>query len=385
MLVSAPYAPGDERGINELYELLTRRGRDARTFGWEWLEQPVGEPAIWVIKEQDTGEVVGQHCLMPLQLSWFGRPVMLGKTENTMMHPRFRGTGAYFPFEQRFIERELDDRFAMLMTTWAGGAPGRIRAKLGYTRLARWTEYLYFADSAAATALFGRAVDRALEERPLLRGLARGALRAAASVAVPVSRLPARSPSPDLTIERLAAVDPVAGEIDAFWERNAAHFGITIWRSAAYLRWRLDANPWVDHDVLLARREGRLVGYAVAHPDRKGGTAATSKLVDVVVERNEPDLLADVIGLATRALVARGHDVVRCGTLSPNAHLGRALSRAGYLRPDPPQLRLRPRPQLRRKPGAPVMLKVADSSLDLRTATDPRNWYFTVLFTEGIG
>ncbi len=384
-LISTPYQPGDEEGINALYRTLTGRVRGRRRFAWEWLDQPEGEPQIWLIKEAGTGEIVGQHCLMPLQLSWFGRRIMLGKTENTMMHLRFRGTGAYFPFEKRFVEEELDDRFAMLMTTWAGGAPGRIRAKLGYRRLDRWVEYLYFADRSAVAAFLGAAADRALEAKARTRRAAGLALASGAPAILGVSRFRARGLADPPSLTSVRDLDPVAEEIDAFWERNRARFGITIWRSSRYLRWRLFDNPWVEHELWLARLDGELVGYAVVKADRGHGDVAKATLVDVVVEGNDGELLARVIAGVARTQVDRGVGVVRCATLAACRPLGPALGRAGFLRLDPPRLERRPRPRIRRRPGAPVMLRVLDPQLASNAATDPRNWYFTVLFTEGIG
>ena len=379
-LISAPYEPGDEVGINALYQRLTGRQRERRHFDWEWLQQPTGEPLIWVIREEDSGEIVGQHCLMPLELSWFGRRVLIGKTENTMMHPRYRGTGAYFPFEQRFVENELDDRFAMLMTTWAGGAAGRIRAKLGYRELGRWAEYLHFADRARAAGFLDAAASKALDGRPWARAAARRSLALLAPVAVGHARRRRRRVDHDLTLTVSNELDPVADEIDAFWDRNRARYGITIWRSSRYLRWRLFDNPWVDHELWLARRGADLVGYAVvAH-----GQDGTARLIDTLVEGDDEELLTAMFAAVTRALVERGVSLVRAGVLGPDPGQQRALTRAGFLRLEAPSFEGKPRPRIRRHSGAPVMLRVLDPTLEPDLSMDPRNWYFSVLFTEGI-
>jgi len=376
-LISAPYQPGDEEGINALYRRLTGRTRGPRRFAWEWLQQPTGEPCIWVIRDDDTGEIVGQHCLMPLELSWFGQRVLIGKTENTMMHPRYRGTGAYFPFERRFIERDLDDRFAMLMTTWAGGAPGRIRAKLGYCRLGRWAELLRFADRTQARRTLGAAVDKAFGGRT--RALARRGLPLATPVIAGLSRRRrAVGSRPDLSIH--SHLDGVSDELDAFWDRNRAHYGITIWRSSRYLRWRLFDNPWVEVELWLARRGPELMGYAVIQRLDDGAV----RLIDVLVEGNDPARLTTLLATLSDALLVQGTTLIRAGVLGPSQHLEGSLVRAGFLRLELPRVVRRPRPRIRWRTGAPVMLQVRDTALDRDTAMDPRNWYFTVLFTEGI-
>jgi hypothetical protein len=379
-LISAPYQPGDEVGINALYERLTGRRRERRHFAWEWLQQPTGEPLIWVIREEESGEIVGQHCLMPLELSWFGRRVLIGKTENTMMHPRYRGTGAYFPFEQRFVEHELDDRFSMLMTTWAGGAPGKIRAKLGYRELGRWAEYLHFADRTRAAGFLDAAARKALESRPRAQAVARRSLALLAPVAVRHASRRRRLDGHDLTLSVTGDLEPVADEIDAFWEGNRACYGITIWRSSRYLRWRLFDNPWVDHELWIARRGPDLVGYAVVLRGEDG----SARLIDTLVEGNDEELLAAMFAAVTRALVERGVELVRAGVLGPSRCQQRALTRAGFLRLELPSIERSPRPRIRRRSGAPVMVRVLDPTLEQAASMDPRNWYFSVLFTEGI-
>ena len=142
----------------------------------------------------------------------------------------------------------------------------------------------------------------------------------------------------DLTLTVSTKLDPVADEIDAFWDRNRARYGITIWRSSRYLRWRLFDNPWVDHDLWIARRGADLVGYAVVAQGQDG----TARLIDTLVEGDDVDLLAAMFAAVTRALVERGVSLVRAGVLGPNAGQQRALTRAGFLRIDAPSFERRP-------------------------------------------
>jgi hypothetical protein len=70
-----------------------------------------------------------------------------------------------------------------------------------------------------------------------------------------------------VSIERLSG--PPREEFDFLSKRFIAIYGgMTIHRSAAYLKWRLHDNPFVTSTILTARRHGELCGYAafaIAH------------------------------------------------------------------------------------------------------------------------
>jgi hypothetical protein len=83
---------------------------------------------------------VGHHGLIPIQLDYFGNTFLLGKTENTILHPKYSGTGIYFIHERKFLQ-ECQARHDLLCTTFAHGTPEKIRRKLGYKSVGRYLTY----------------------------------------------------------------------------------------------------------------------------------------------------------------------------------------------------------------------------------------------------
>jgi hypothetical protein len=96
---------------------------------------------MWLLEDSDMGKIVGHHDLIPIKFSCFGRLILTGKTENTVMHLQYRGRGIYYPFEVKFCE-EAKERFQLLYTTWAVAEHGRIRLKLGYAIVGRYAHYI---------------------------------------------------------------------------------------------------------------------------------------------------------------------------------------------------------------------------------------------------
>ena len=78
-----------------------------------WLHTPEGTGSIWVITEAESGKIVGHHGLIPINADYFGKALLLGKTENTILHPKYLGTGIYFIHEKRFLQ-EAVKRFDLL-------------------------------------------------------------------------------------------------------------------------------------------------------------------------------------------------------------------------------------------------------------------------------
>jgi hypothetical protein len=96
---------------------------------------------MWLLEDSDMGKIIGHHDLLPIKFSYFGRPILTRKTENTVMHPQYRGKGIYYPFEVKFCD-EAKERFQLLYTTWTVAEHGRIRPKLGYAIVGCYASYV---------------------------------------------------------------------------------------------------------------------------------------------------------------------------------------------------------------------------------------------------
>jgi len=380
-LILARYVPGDEVGLNDLYDTITGRRRDAAKYAWEWLDLPDGPAEIWTAKEEQSGELVGHTGYLPLNVCYFGSPILLGKTENCMMLPRYRGTGAYFPLEQRVTEEKLGDRFAMLMTTSAVGAAGKVRSKLGYQLLDHWMLWVRFLSARGARAYVERIWERH-GPQSRIGTLAGGLLARLAPLTTRYAHVVAGRRS-RVGVQRFTSLDGLTAELDAFWERNKGEFGITVWRSSSYLQWRVFDNPYFDNVIYAAQECDKLVGYAVVQPEKgQGRDSRAVSIADIVAERGDPALTSSILRAVLVDLVTRGIDEVRVATLRTSPRLGSALTRAGFVKLQVPSLMgLRARGR-RAVGGDPVVIRQRLAGLE--RARNPASWYFTSLFNEGV-
>ena len=325
--VSRRYQPGDEVHINGLYKLITGRDRGAAEFAWEWLDTWDGQGSMHLLFDLDREEgdqLIAQYSLIPIPLSVWGRPTVAGKTENCMSHFEYRGSGAYFAHERQCFEEEKK-RFSFFFTTTGeivGGAPGKVRMKLGYTAFDNWAKYTLWSRTGALraelTTMIATKGKAGKALAPVLSGLLAAALQG-------YSRLRRRRTCGYRVAVHREADAPLE-EIAALWARNREHYGISVDRSAAYLRWRVNDDPYIDHEYLTMHGDGRLLGYVICyvHGDKM-------YIADILVEGARTDLFRHLLAaLAKRAReLAVGR--VTCVTLRRSRLLPRRLRSAGYL------------------------------------------------------
>ena len=137
------FRSGDEQVINDLYHAVTGRFRSIEEYRWQWLSAPAGPGEICLIEcEGPRGDVqlIGHHGIMPLRFSIGEHNLVLGKTENTMVHPEFRSKILYPRYEQKFL-REYEGRYDALFSTMGPPAALRQRRALGYKAENHWMRY----------------------------------------------------------------------------------------------------------------------------------------------------------------------------------------------------------------------------------------------------
>jgi len=357
------YHNGDEHGIVALYNLITGASRTVEQHLWEWLDVPSpAKSKIWVI-EDETGEIVGHHGLIALPGICNDKPILLGKTENTILHPRYLGTGIYFLHERRFA-KEAEDFFDVMITTAAGGVPGKIRNKLGfiiideYERLLKIIKFDYL-DSKIKTRNY----------YPLLRvltGIGYGCYRLF---------IRSRKGKPAVQLSAITDIGPWEQKIDSFWNENRKYYGLTIDRTAKFLKWRFLDNPNLRYDFLIAAsRTDNIIGYCIVLPRDNGKLI---KIQDIIVEKNNPDLVEAFL-LAIEEYY-KDANAVSFHTLRSNRTNG-IFRKTGYI-PVNAIGKL-----VSKKPVDMFANKFMAKSKKLHPMDYQKgeNWYYTEIFSEGV-
>lgn len=374
--ISRTYRPGDEVQINRLYAMITGRERTPGEYAWEWLDTWAGQGSInlrFDLDREEGDQLIAQYSLIPTPLSVFGRPTVAGKTENCMSHPDHRGTGMYSLHERECFEKEKE-KYSFFFTTAgqvAGGAVGRVRLKLGYRAFDNWVNYtLWLRPGALRQEL--RAIIAA--KGAVGRTLAPVLSAPVAAVVQAFSRCRRRGRCGYRMAVDRAGAEPLE-EIDALWQANRERYGITVDRTAGYLRWRIDEDPYLEHEYLTISAGDRLLGYAVYFIQND-----TLHIVDLLVDGERAALFRHLLAAVAGRGRERGVERVKCLTLRRSPFLARRLRSAGFLNKaifSPVALRRSFRPRQ-------FFLYIPDDLRDDPRVADQASWYVTELVLEGL-
>ncbi|PIE24471.1 MAG: hypothetical protein CSA62_04115 [Planctomycetota bacterium] len=259
------YQPGDEQAILDTFNLTFREvcgegyvDRELSHWEWEFGQNPAG--ARMMLAFAPDGRCAAQYAATPMKVVLAGgKELSFFHAVDSMVHPEFRKGLSKRPIfvdmAERFFERYggREDHLGFgypVRPAWRIG-----ERYLGY-RLIRTLEYL-------------------------LQNV--GVAKAPSEVEVELS-------------------DRFPEQVDELFAELQPGFACTVEKSFVYLDWRYRRCPSIEYKILLARREGRLRGFAVVRSDG-GLVPGAATIGDLLVGSDEPEILA--------ALVAKAHEIAR--------------------------------------------------------------------------
>lgn len=379
-LESRSYRSGDEYGIVKLYNEITGSCRTVEQHRWEWMETPQGIGTMWVITESESGDIVGHHGLIPIHADYFGQNLLLGKTENTVLHPKYLGTGIYFIHEKKFLQQAMK-RFDLLYTTFAHGTPCKIRQKLGYKAVGKYLTYEKIIRNPYLKKTLDALIEKKIPNR-LLRIFCKFINRMFGDFLM-IFFVRRGKIDKRIAFEMVEDIDSISREIDQFCDRNKGYFGITINRTSQYLKWRIFKNPHLKYNFLLARKFDKVIGYVVTknpapHVNR-------CEVVDLVCEQNDEIIFNTLLNAAVKSVMETKVGTVRFTTLNSNNFLNRRLIKNGFLPLQKMASFVFKRLTADISGDTSVLLaRMINQNINDIKLYNPNCWYYTDLFNEGI-
>jgi hypothetical protein len=327
---------------------------------------------VFDLDREEGDQLVAQYSLIPTPLSVWGRPALAGKTENCMSHPDLRGSGLYSAHERECFEQEKT-KYSFFFTTAGevtGGAVGRVRMKLGYTAFDNWAKYTLWLRTGALREEFRAMVaDKGTVGKtlaPALSGLF-------ATVLQTYSRLRRRRTC-GYRVAVHGTADAPLEEIAGLWERNRERYGISVDRSAGYLRWRVNDDPYIEHEYLTMYGDDGLLGYVICYVQ-----GDTLYVVDILVDGTRTALFRHLLAALTRRGRELGADRIKCLALRRSRLLPRRLRSAGFL----DTAVLWPSAFIKSRRPRQFFLYIPEELRDDPKVSEHANWYITELVLEG--
>lgn len=261
------YEPGDEVAIVALFTRVFGAGVAARDLGWwrwEFAACPAGSRIVLAV-DADTGEVIAQYAALELPCHVDGRIEIVTQPVDSMVDPRWRGTGAFVAAAKRYFE--LFGHAGRCVASY--GFPSPRAARLGQHQLGYVPAFMPVMALHANLFAKGRWQSLARSSPPL----------------------------PVREVRRFGA------EVDELWQRSRASHPFALVRDARYLNWRFAAAPTPHRMFLVDGARGVRAAFVV----REGWCAESIlALAEFVAMAGDAEALATALGFALCHAQARG-------------------------------------------------------------------------------
>lgn len=344
------YRPGDEKGINDMYNSVFGMERSLETWQWKYEDSPRGNIKLIYVME-DGGRIVGQYANLPLDIVYKGQMILGAEPVDISIEEGYRGQKLVVPLfaTQPPLARSAGIRFGFGFPNEAHYPVGR--EVLGYKDVGNVLLMRLYLNPLLLLAKLLRNPKVLDKLRPLSKRISQLLFDRR-------QRLQKKL----WTFERVTSFDE---RFDRFWEQMKSQYPIMVARHRNYLNWRYTQRPDTNYTIYAAVRDGELQGFVVLSVQHR-----------FVLQGLVADLLA-VDGETTEALMKRalkyflanGVDMVSSWNW-PNTDFFYVLENLGFRE---------------RRVAAPLVCMIFDTQLiEEAFITDPQNWYVTLGDSDGV-
>lgn len=238
------------RDRDTIMEALSRfliSSSDHKRFQWLYENNPQGQTRAWLAINKANNSIAGAAAAFP-------RPFYSGNDEilswvlgDFCLDPQYRSLGPALQL-QRACLSVLENSQGAFCYDFPSASMVAVYKRLGFSMAG---QMLRLAKPLR--------VDRKVKE--MIQN--RAAQRVVASVGNTLLKIASPRAKADEALEISIQQGSCGEEFTTLAEEQRGNFRFCLQRSAAYLIWRYVSNPLAHHEIVTARRDGRLVGYVV--------------------------------------------------------------------------------------------------------------------------
>jgi L-amino acid N-acyltransferase YncA len=319
-VVADLYRAGDEADILALNRMEygpTDILATPEDFDWRYAQNPAGQAIISVVRDCDSGSVVGFIWIVPLRIRVFGEDWSGATGTNLLIHPDYRSTSAYVKlmrrFRQAFIDHDILLHYSFISEdTYSRLRPDDPRVAFEVPLLVRPLDMMKLA-----RAHFNSHWQR------LIVGIG-------GQLATPLL-FRARQFHPGKHNFALHVLDGFDERFDDFWARVKDKYPIMVIRDHRYLAWRFARISGRQYRILVVQVGDEVIGYTVLRC-ANSREIPTGLIVDLLVETGSRGEAAGVCLMAEALRYFRSENMwLAGGLMSPRAAEYNIVRRVGYL------------------------------------------------------
>ena len=319
-VVADLYRAGDEADIlalNRMEHGPTDIQATLEDFEWRYAQNPAGQAIISVVRDCDSGSVVGFIWIVPLRICVFGEEWLAAFGTNLLIHPGYRDTFAFAKlmrtFRQAFIDQDIPFHYSFISeNTYSRLRQQDPRVVLEVPLLARPLDMMKLA-----RAHFNSRWQRLIVE-------------IGGQLATPLL-FRARQVDPDKHNFALHVLDGFDERFDDFWARVKDNYPVMVIRDHRYLAWRFAEISGRQHRILVVQVGGEMIGYTVLRCANIR-EIPTGLVMDLLVETGPRGEAAGACLMAEALRYFRSENMWLAGGLMlPQTAEYDIMHRAGYL------------------------------------------------------
>lgn len=276
----------DRAPLIMLFQRCLAENYDARRFDWLYSAGPHGSALAWIAEDDVNSEVVGASAAFPRKMFFDGKEVAGLVLGDFCMSENCRSLGPALKLQRATLQAASEGPFAFCYD-FPGRSMMAVYKRLGLLEgesLQRWAKPLR-AEQRIRRVVKSKSLTVPLAGIANLFLARRGSKGDKGACQVEIHQ------------------GPCGEEFTRLGQQDCTRPGFHTSRTAEYLNWRYLAHPSLKHEILSARKQGNLVGYAVlALGDAEQAIVDLCALEDTVVLR--------ILSGAAEHLRQRGADTV---------------------------------------------------------------------------
>jgi len=357
------FLPGDEKPIADLYRAVFKKERTFPEWQWEFMDPPEGPANIRLIEMG--GKVIGHIALIPLRFQYLDREIIVGKSEDSSLHPSYQGKRLFGKLEHGCFdtaaEKGVSVSYSISRTARA------VHLKAGYSPLRPMEGRFVPINPVKVT----RELQKAMHLPPWAPVIMKPIMQYLAY------RFKARlKRKVEYRTYRIAETDHFDSSFDTLWQKfTGQHRLITIKRSSDYLSWRFLKNPNRRYRIFKALFGHELVGYLVTTAVRRKGDFNADLTIgvtsDYLILDSHREALAPLFDRAVQDWMSRSCDCVINWIHRESLHANimlKQLDRYGFI-------------SMFGKFSIPISVRALRDDVAMEDLKNGKNWYLTLAFS----
>lgn len=339
------YQYGDEKRLNDLFNLVFQKERDLKTWIWKFADNPYhAEHAIVVAESCE--KIIGMYPSWGRSYKFGDNLILTLQPIEDCVHPDFRGGGRVFIR----LHHEYRKRAVSLGARFAFGFPTDDHFKIGR----RLFDYrVLFSVPVLYKRLNLRLAFRNRFGNIFLEKLVYLLSNRLYRIFYSISGMKGQK---GFKIERVYSFDK---GYDGFWDMVSRRRKIIGIRDSAYLNWRYVQYPKGGYAIFSSMKDGQVQGYIILRISDIDSGERAGLIVDLLTIDNE-DLIGGLLNMGIIYFLSEGVDYIKI--LLEDNLIYNYLIKKGF-----------------KKRGDPLYLacELFDENLDEGFLKDRNNWFLS--------